>query len=58
MYLSSVMGKVKVKDKDKDKGVLSSPTLSPIVPPQSRERYGHTATYSINRLTKVIPLIK
>ena len=37
--------------------LLSSPTLSPIVPPQSRERYGHTATYSSNRFTKAIPLI-
>jgi hypothetical protein len=25
--------------------LLFLPTLSPIVPPQSRERYGHTATY-------------
>jgi hypothetical protein len=51
------MGKDKGKDKDKDKGCYHPHTLADRSP-QSRERYGHTATYSSNRFTKVIPLIK
>ena len=48
------MGKVKVKDKDKDKdkGVLSSPTLSPIVP-----RNHASATVTL-LLTQAIALLK